>query len=508
MSNNRLIAKNTLFLYVRMFLTLCISLYTSRIVLDQLGVVDFGIYSVVGSLSLFFIFMNYGIATSIQRYLSYAIGINDSKELQRCFSAGLMAVILIGIIVMILGESIGPLMIKYLIDIPSGRTSDAYFVFQFTLVTLVITVTTGCFEALILSYERMAFFAYLAVAEALMKLTLAILLPILPGDKLRIYAILLAVISAITLICHVAYIRHTIQGIQITLRNCKARLRSIFSFAGWNTLSSFADLCHLQGSNLILNSFFGVTLNAAMGITNQVKHTVCNFSRSIQVAANPNIVKTYARGDIYDYSNLVYLISKISFLLLLLIGIPILLNIETILSLWLTVIPPYTVILVRLMIVFCLLDNLVGPLWIAMQATGKIKTYQIIISVTWLLSLPTMYLILCAGYGPQTILITQICFSTITLVIRLVFADRCCHLPFKDYTCNVLLPVFRVSVVSIAIPTIAMHHMNGGVNTLLITTFLSAVITLIATYFLGLNDAERKITIEFFNRKLQKRIDA
>lgn len=484
-----------------MFLTLCISLYTSRIVLDQLGVVDFGIYSVVGSLSLFFIFMNYGIATSIQRYLSYAIGINDSKELQRCFSSGLMAVILIGIIVLILGESVGPPMIKYMIDIPPARVSDAYFVFQFTLVSLVITVITGCFEASILSFERMAFFAYLAIAEALMKLALAISLPIIPGDKLRIYAILLTIISSVILICHIAYCRYNFRGIKITLRNSRARLRSIFSFAGWNTLSSFADLCHLQGSNLILNSFFGVTLNAAMGITNQVKHTVCNFSRSIQVAANPNIVKTYARGDIHEYSNLVYLISKISFLLLLLIGIPILLNIETILSLWLTVIPPYTVILVRLMIVFCLLDNLVGPLWIAMQATGKIKIYQIIISATWLLSLPVMYLALRTGYGPQTILVTQIGFSTVTLAIRLVFADRCCHLPFKDYICNVLLPIFKVSLLIFTLVYGASHWLDG-IEALILSTLLSIVVTPTATYYVGISTFERQRINHFLHEKI------
>ncbi len=503
MSGNKLIVKNTLYLYIRMFLTMGISLYVSRIVLQQLGIENYGIYSVVGSLTLFFQFMNYGISNSLQRFLAYNIGINDTNEIHKCFSAGLAAILLICLAVILLGEFTGLLALKYIIEIPAGRESDALFVFQFSLLILVLNTINGSFESLILANERMSFFAYLAIAEAGMKLVLAFLLPIMPGDKLHTYIILLTVTTIIILICHITYCRINFPYVRITLKGARERLRAIFSFTGWNTLSSFADLCYLQGSNIILNSFFGVALNAAMGVTNQVKNAVSTFSRNIQVAANPQMIKDYARGDYKNFSSLTYTISKISYLLLLIIGIPILLNTNTILSLWLTIVPPYTATFIRLMICFCLLNNLVGPLWIAMQASGNIRNYQITLSIVWLLSLPTMYIALKLGGGPQSILLTHILFIIITLAIRLWFASRYCHLPIKEYIHQVLTPIISISVISFIAPLAATLCFEAGITLLIITSILSLITLPIATYIFGLSKSERQNLLEILRNKFK-----
>lgn len=506
MSGNRLIVKNTLFLYVRMFVTMGISLYVSRIVLQQLGVEDFGIYSVVGSLSLFFLFIQYGISTAIQRFLAYEIGTQNKDELQKCFSSGLAAVLLMCLVVIVVGEAFGILALRYIIDIPPGREADAFFVFQFSLLILVFGLLSGCFESLILANERMVFFAWLAVAEAVMKLMIALLLPLIGADKLRLYIMLLSASSFIVLLCHIAYCRINFREIRITLHNAGERLRSIFSFAGWNTLSSFADLCYLQGSNIILNSFFGVVLNAAMGVTNQVKNAVSSFSRSIQSAANPHIVKEYARGDYRSFARITYTISKVSYLLLFLVGVPILLNTQTILSIWLTVVPPYTPLFVQLMICFCLLDNLVGPLWIAMQAAGNIRNYQITLSVVWILSLPVMYLILKFGGAPQCILLTQILFAVLTLSIRLWFANRYCHLPFGEYFHAVIIPILRTSVVALIPPVIAYLLLPSNLCSFIITTLINCVSLPMTTYFLGLTESERNKILDIIQEKFISRI--
>lgn len=506
MSGNRLIVKNTLFLYVRMFVTMGISLYVSRIVLQQLGIEDFGIYSVVGSLSLFFLFLHYGVATAMQRFLAYEIGTKNADGLQKCFSAGLAAVLLMGLGVIAVGEGTGILALRYIIDIPPGREADAFFVFQFSLLILVLGLLSGCFESLILANERMAFFAWLSIAEAVMKLIVALLLPVIGTDKLRIYIMLLAASSFIVLLCYIAYCRINFPEIRITLHNAGERLRNIFSFAGWNTLSSFADLCYMQGSNIILNSFFGVALNAAMGVTTQVKNAVCTFSRNIQSAANPHMVKEYARGDYNNFSHITYTISKVSYLLLLLIGIPIILNTQTILSLWLTVVPPYTSLFVQLMICFCLIDNLVGPLWIAMQATGNIRNYQITLSIIWILSLPVMYLMLRLGGAPQYILLTQILFAIFSLSIRLWFANRYCHLPIREYIHAVIIPILRTTVVA-AIPSFAASLLlTPGIHALIITTLINFIILPITTYYLCLSESERNRILGIIHDRFLSRI--
>ncbi|MDE6859322.1 MAG: hypothetical protein K2J65_02800 [Duncaniella sp.] len=506
MSENRLIVKNTLFLYVRMFLSMGISLYVSRIVLQQLGVEDFGIYSVVGALSLFFLFFRYGLSTAIQRFLAYQIGIKNQEGLQKYFSAGLAAIILICLIVSALGESTGTLALRYIIDIPTGREADALFVFHFSLLILVLGLLSSSFESLILAHEKMAFFAWLAVAEAVMKLVIAVSLPLIAFDKLRVYIMLLAASSLIVLICHIIYCRRNFPEVKITLRGSKERLRTIFSFAGWNTLSSFADLCYLQGSGIILNSFFGVTLNAAMGVTNQVKNAVGTFSRNIQAAANPSMVKEFARMDYQNFARITYSISKVSYLLLLWVGIPILLNTHTILSIWLTIIPPYTEIFVQLMICFCLFDNLVGPLWIAMQAAGNIRNYQITLSIVWILSLPVMYLSLRLGAPPQSIMLIQIIFSVITLSIRLWFANRYCHLPFGEYLTSVILPLMRTSIVSVIPPFTASLFITPGISALIITSLLSLVTLPLVSYFVGLSDYERNSILDIIRNKFLSRI--
>lgn len=503
MSGNRVIVKNTFFLYVRMFLTMGISLYASRIVLQQLGVEDFGVYSVVGSLSMFFLFLNYGVSTAIQRFLTYEIGIKNDEGLQKCFSSGLAVTILICIVLITAGEIAGFFAIDYLLDIPAGKESDALFVYQFTLLMIVLDLFKSCFQSLILSYERMSFFAYLSIAEALLKLTVVMLLSIFPGNKLHIYVILLTSSNFVILICYLLYSRINFPNVKLTLRGGRERLRTIVSFTGWNTLSSFADLCYMQGSNIVLNMFYGVALNAAMGITNQVKTAVMTFSKNVQFAANPHIIKEFAKGEYENFSTLIYGVSRISFLILFLPGLPILLNIHTILSIWLTVIPPYTETFIQLMICFALIDSLVGPLWIGMQATGNIKRYQITTSIIWISILPVTYYIFKYGGGPEWVILTQIIFGAVLICVRLIFAQSKCHIPVKSYIMRVIIPLVKATAAAAIIP-LAASLLFTGLAKLIITSLLTLIALPSASYLLALTASERSQVVALVKSRLHR----
>ena len=247
--------------------------------------------------------------------------------------------------------------------------------------------------------------------------------------------------------------------------------------------------------------FYGVALNAAMGVTNQVKTAVLTFSKNIQFAANPHIIKEFAKGEYESFSNLIYGISRISFLVLFLPGLPIMLNTHTILSIWLTVIPPYTETFIRLMICFALIDSLVGPLWIGMQATGRIKTYQITTSLIWIAIIPTTYLIFKYGGAPEWVILTQIIFSVILIIVRLIFAHRQCHIPIQSYIVRVAIPLVRTTVVAAVIPVITAYFLSG-ITGLIITTLITLITLPAATYFLAQTSQERSQVITLIRAKL------
>lgn len=467
-----------------------ISLYASRIVLEQLGVQDFGVYNVVASLSMFFLFMEYGVSTAMQRYFAYEIGCDNEKGLQESFSAGLIATSLIAIFLILFGEIGGLFAINHLLEIPVERIHDATVVFQFTLLVIVLELLASSFHSMILAKEKMDFFAFVSIAEAILKLLIIFAISYSTGDKLITYAILLAGAGAIKLECYVVYTHTKFKNLKITVAGGKYHLRELLSFTGWNTYSSFADLCHMQGLNIVLNMFYGVTLNAAMGITTQVKSALLTLSKNVQFAANPHIIKEYAKGDFQEFSNLIYAISRISFLILFLPALPILLNTDTILSIWLTETPDHTISFIQLMLCFALIDSLVGPLWVSIQATGNIKRYQIVTGTTWITIIPTTYLIFKYGGMAEWVILIQVIFSILLIGVRLLFVRSQCNIAIRKYLSRVIIPLFNTVIIASIIPILLALNMDGIAR--LITTCISTLIALpISAYFFGLDKNER-----------------
>lgn len=372
-SNSKRIAKNTLLLYFRMILIMVVSLYTSRIILNELGVEDFGIYNLVAGVVILFSFLSNAMITATQRYLSIAIGKKDEKYIQAVFSTSLLSHFFLIFFIFLAAETIGLWLINAKLEIPADRMSATNFVYQLAILTTCVNIIRIPYNASIIANERMSFFAYVSIVETFLKLAVVWALAITPGDKLVIYSFLLLLVAIVIDIAYWYYCQRFLLANKFYLKTNKKLFVELTSFSVWNLFGGLADIGYKQGTNIILNLFWGVSINAVLGITNQIRNALVPFIGNLQLAVNPQMVKSYALGDYEYFKILVYRISKYSYFLMLIIVFPIIFNIDLILELWLKNPPEHTAIFAMLTSVYCLVDSLTGPLWAAMQAGGKIK---------------------------------------------------------------------------------------------------------------------------------------
>ncbi len=476
---------------VRMAITMAVSLYASRVVLAQLGVVDFGIYSVVGALAMLMGFFNSAMAYAMQRFMNVELGVSGGKHMQDVFAACCVCAVIVAGLFVVVAEVLGMWFLDHFLSIPADRIGDARIVFQLTLLIVAVELLRVPYNSLIIAHERMSFFAYNSILEALLKLMVVISLSLLGGDKLLIYAALLVAVSLLVTASYVVYGKRCFPSVRFSLNAKNRNVIKIVKFSGWNMLTCVSDLAFLQGSPMILNVFFGVTLNATMGIANQVKTAVYAVTRGMQVASNPQIVKSYASGCMADFHNLIDRISRISFYIVLFIGLPILLNTDFILGLWLDAIPPDGVTFVRLMIIFCIVDSLTGPLWISMQATGRIATYQIVMSSVWLMSLPLIWVGYQNGLPPYWLLLVWILIDFALLWVRVIFSGKYCGFGVGAYAHKVILPIIKVTLSGCVIPVALAYAGLSSWPQLLITGIASCVSLCAAIYLVGINRQER-----------------
>lgn len=504
MADFKLVYKNTLFLSVRVFLGLVIGLYTSRVVLYQLGVIDYGIYSVVGSLSMVFGYLNYSVSSSLQRFMSCEIAVENKDGLQKCFSTALLTSIYLALTVVLLCETIGLWMLDRVIEIPAGRELDAHIVYQAAILILVLEVFKSCCMALIIAQEKMSILAYIYIVESLLKLLIVFLLELTHGNKLLIYAYLLVGVSFVSLLAYGYLCRHKFPLVHFRLKGGRERIKEIFSFTGWNVLASFADVCIIQGANIVLNVFYGVAYNATVGITNQVKSAVYSFSKNVQMAANPHLTKEFVRQEFVSFSSTLISISVVSFVITYLLGLPVLLNTQTILKIWLIDIPPASAVFIQLMLIFCLIDSLGGPLWTAMQAYGKIRVYQIIITSVWVLSIPAMWFALKLGASPQSVMYVQIGFNVCIIAIRIFFGVRFCHVALREYIINAFSRILTIIIAGGTLPYIITLCMTG-VPCLIVSTVVTLITVPVATVIFGFPPAQKAKVLAFIHSKIPMR---
>ncbi|HJH48388.1 oligosaccharide flippase family protein [Bacteroides fragilis] len=503
--NNKRIAKNTMMLYIRMLLVMGVTLYTSRVVLNILGVEDFGIYNVVGGTIAMLGFLNASMSISVQRFLSFELGKNNQKNLRDIFNTSLIAHITIALIVLILAETIGLWFIKEYLNVPRSRADAVFWVYQFSILTCLCTIIQVPYNAIIIANERMNMYAYISIVEVVLKLVIVFILLISESDKLVLYAMLNLFIS---LIISAFYIFYCIRSFKESHFQCilnKRLLKSMISFASWSMLGESSWIITLQGVNLLLNIFFNPTVNAARGISYQISGAISRFSINFQMAVKPQIIKRYASKELDDMFDLTFQSTCLSFYLLLFLSLPILLETEQILKIWLGIVPDYTVTFSRLVIVTSLIDVLASLLSTIASATGKIRRYYSITSLVLMLNFPVSYLMLKLGGTPESTLYIYGGISAVLLMIRLSLLKQLISLSITDFFKKVLFRITKVSLLAIIIP-IAFHLLIPiGIGRLLGCILVSVISVSLSVYLIGLQPGERLLVISYIKKLRIKR---
>lgn len=490
-ADNKRIAKNTIYLYLRTFVSMVVTLYTSRKVLEVLGVEDFGILGVVGGVMVLFSFLSNSMSIATQRFLTFELGKKDNGDFQKVFSMTCIIHILLALIFVFLSETIGLWIVNNYLNIPFERMTAANVVYQISVISTAISVLQIPYNAAVVSYERMHVYAYVGLGESVFKLLVVYLLIISPADKLITYSMLLLVIKIIGCSIYRIYCNKKLPDCHIILRWDRGLFKSIAGFTGWNVLGTVAITVKDQTTNIFLNIFGGPVFNAAMSVSSQVSVAINNLTGGFQSAVNPQLTKNYASGDGGATCHLLCKSSKISFFLMLIVALPVLFEIDYILGLWLVEVPPMASLFTRLVILEGLLNTLAGPMAITLLATGRIKWYQILISVILLLSVPINYILFKAGYHIATPLVVSIVLVILGNILRAIFCHYMFGLSLKMYLREVILPIAGVCLLS-PLPVVAIiHSLDQSFLRLLACTIVSVCTVVMLCYSIGLTRSER-----------------
>lgn len=431
-------AKNAGMLYFRMLLTMAVTLYTSRVILQTLGVEDFGIYNVVAGFVTMLGFLNSAMTSATQRFLAFELGKPGDKDMAGIFSMSLNIHILIALFVLILGETLGIWFVRTQLTIPIDRMVAAEWVFHLAVLSFMVSIISVPYNALIIANERMGIFALVSIIDVTLKLLIVFMLSWFGMDKLILYAILTLAVVFIIFMIYRSYCKVKFAESRFRLYWDKKLFHIMLSYTGWNLWGNVASVMSGQGVNVMLNIFFGPSVNAARAIAMQVSGALNNFVQNLQVAINPQIIKSYAAEDMAYMHQLVCYGAKYNFFLLFLLSMPVLINTETVLQIWLDVVPEYTSMFIKLIIFNILIDCISAPLMTSAQATGNIKLYQAIVGGLLLFNLPLSYLVLKTGAEPYSVIYIGILVSVLALIARLIILKKLLFLPVKKFLKEVL----------------------------------------------------------------------
>lgn len=488
--NNKRIARNTAFLYLRTICVMLVTLYTSRVVLSQLGVEDFGIYNVVGGVVVLFSFLSSAMTAGTQRFLSFELGRNNPKRLHDIFRMSVNIHVLLGIIVLILAESIGIWLVATLLNIPAERMEATLIVYHCAVISFVAVVIQVPYMAAIVSHEKMGVYACVCILDVLAKLGCVFLLSVLLGDKLKWYAMLLAGVAILTCGMYMTYSSKHFKECRYRFIWDKSIFQELVSYSSWNLFGGLASVMSSQGINILLNIFFGPAVNAARGIAFQVKAAMSSLFASFQQSVNPQIVKQYSMGNLDYMHQLIYRSSRYSFFLVLIFVTPVFLETQHILDIWLGHAPAHTVTFIRLVLLTTLVDCMSTPFVTAAQATGKIKKYQAVVGGLLLLILPLSYGALHIVNSPEIVFVIVLLMSAISLGARVWMLRTTAGISIRKFIHSV---IFRTTaVLGITASTWIIPYLLPSTPIRLITSIIAGeIVTISAICFVGINHAER-----------------
>lgn len=502
-ANNKRLAKNTFSMYMRMFFLMLISFYTSRVVLKALGAEDFGIYNVVGGVVVMFTFINSAMTTGTQRHLSFELGLPDGN-VKRIFSACLNIHFWLALIIVFLSETIGLWFLNEKLNFPEGRMDAVNWVYQLSIIACVFNIIRVPYNAAIIAYERMSFYAYIGIIEGILKLLIVFLLYFSPSDKLIFYSLLMTTVIGLVTFAYFIYCHKNFQDIKCIKVSDKRLYASLLNFSGWTLLGSIANMARNQGVTFIINIFYGVTVNAAIGIANQVNAGISQFVTGFQQAFNPQLTKVEASKDRTHQSILINKTAKFSYFVILFCAIPIIYNLDFILHFWLGEYPLYSKEFCIWIIIATLIDSISGPLWVTIFATGSIKIYQIIISLLLLSILPLAYLCGKIGFEPQYIFAMQGLLNFGAILVRLFIIRKLIGFSLKQFLKDVFLPIVSVTILIILCTLSCNYFFTQAVTftSFVIQSIIIVIYETIIIIMFGFNKTEKTFAYNFLKNKL------
>ncbi|MBO9732382.1 MAG: hypothetical protein J7623_27315 [Chitinophaga sp.] len=502
---NRVIL-NTGALYGRMLITVFISLYATRLVLNLLGAADYGLFNLISGVIAMLSFLNIAMTISTQRYMSFHLGTKDSNKLKMVFNSSVLLHFILGLALVVLFEVAGSYLFDHVLNYPADRTMAAKLIFQFMVVSAFFTIISVPYDATLIAQENMVMVAILGVVESLGKLLIAVMLQYTAYDKLIVYGGLMALLTVLLLLFKQVYCAMKYEEARIRLRSYFDRhlLKEMFAYAGWNMFGAGSVVARNQGIALLLNVFFGTIVNAAYGIANQVNAQLSYFSVTMLRALNPQIIKSEGSGDRARMLRLAMIASKFSFFLLSFFAIPMMIEMPFVLQCWLKQVPAYTVMMCRLIIIATLINQLSAGIQVAVQSVGKIKKYQVVVSTMVLLNLPLAWLLLKAGYPAATVLVSAIGIEVASGIYRMLAAKAITGLSPVLFTKQVIVKAVTPVILSTAFAGLPQLFLPEGFIRLGVTTLTGMLAMAIWIRLIGLTPDETAKMGQLFNRIFSK----
>ena len=502
--NSKRIAKNTLFLYFRTFFVMSVSIYTSRVLLDILGFEDYGIYNAVGGFVSMFSLLSGTLTVATQRFLSFELG-KDSYNEKTIFSTAVTIHLILAALIFIIFESVGLWFLNAKLNIPNGRLVASNWVYQCSILTFCVNLLSIPYNAAIIAHERMSAFAYISILEVVLKLAMIYSLTLIDFDHLIVYAVFMLVIAIILRLIYSIYCVTCFQNCRYDFSFDYMSFKQMLSFSGWNFIGSSSAILNTQGINILINLFFGVVYNAARGVTDQIGHAINIFVNNFMMAINPQITKNYAAHNYAYLNNLIVRGAKYSFFLFWMVALPIYVEADNIVKIWLKEVPPYTVTFLKYTIIYSLLQTFSQTLYAAMLSTGNIKKYQIVVGTLSLLAFPFTYFFYMSGLPVDAGYLTTILFSFVCLFARLFLIRE--MIPLFTIQQYLKAVIFKsLVIVSITFTLLRLIHIYIIYTNiwweLIIIVFWASFVNISIYLVIGMDSIERHYLYKLIKRKI------
>lgn len=495
-TSNRRLARNSIFMSIRMVIVLVVSLYTTRVVLDVLGVANYGVYNVVAGFVLMFTFLNSSMSSATQRFYNVELGKNGVSGARLVYCASFRIHLIIGLIIVAVTEVFGMWYIPNKMVLPQGQLYSALWIFHFSVISLFLNVIYTPYMASVMAHERMDFYAGVEILNTFLKLGMAFVLPVIPGNKLIWYGFYNMSISGLILVLYLFYSRRHFKEIRLGAAVPRDMFREMLSFSGWNIFGAIAYTLRDQGVNLVLNAFFGTIVNAARGVTNQVNGALTGFTSSITTPARPQMIQSYSRGEVERAWRITFTISKVSVLFFYMMALPIGFEISFILKLWLgNEVPEYTSSFVALLFVVNIIGSLQMPISTMVHASGKMKYYQIFSSISNLMTVPLAYILIKHTEYPPIVYMSLLITTITTLIVGVVSAKRLAYLQIRDYCKRVIVPVSIVIAISCPIGLLITYLFSVGWERFVCQLTICPGIIIVLSYFLAADKGEKSFVL-------------